>query len=79
MAWLRWVSLTGGGDIDKATFSHFFPELDDQEVLGSIFHAFDKLATVDSKVSFVEFVRGLSVMVRGDAAQRAERTPSSPT
>lgn len=69
--WLRWMSLTGGAAIDKATFVHFFPELDDEAVLASIFHAFDKMAREDSSISFTEFVKGLSIMCRGDAYEKA--------
>jgi Ca2+-binding EF-hand superfamily protein len=73
IAWMRWQSLTGGNDIDKAKFAHFFPELDDPDVLGSIFHAFDRMNVEDATISFSEFIKGLSVMCRGSAEERAGR------
>lgn len=71
--WLRWFSLTEGRAIKRERFVHFFPELDDEDVINSVFHAFDALNTQNMEISFEEFVVGLSVMTRGDSVERAAR------
>jgi len=63
--------------MSQEKFLRLFPGLNDKQVLYSIFHAFDRLISLDSTIDFEEFVKGLSTMCRGNVKDKAECTLTS--